>query len=329
MDITVLKEFSLTVLNLTDKKLKMKKVLSLLFILAINTSANAQEQNWFSDIHFCESKDTTVTIAFPNSIVSDSIFTWMYNSNQITYNLDNSITISEPGLYTLELVNTGGVTLTSSFSLIEDAEFYEYFMYLNGEQSSETDTLCLEDGVIISTSQTNETHYWTVDGEIIGEGNLSNNNLTIDSIIDQINFNEEYQYRVSIENTCGIVDAQNEITLLVNECECELNMPNVFSPNGDEFNNTFKPFNDHENKTEEEFEEMCKSTDYKMEIYSQWGRHMASVNSGDKLPSWDGLNKRGNEVAEGVYFYRIVYKMNKHNSPKEKEITGFVHLYRD
>ena len=66
---------------------------------------------------------------------------------------------------------------------------------------------------------------------------LSNNNLTIDSIIDQINLNEEYQYSVSIENTCGIVDAQNEITLLVNECECELNMPNVFSPNGDEFNN--------------------------------------------------------------------------------------------
>ena len=86
----------------------------------MNTSANAQEQNWFSDIHICESKDTTITVAFPNSIVSDSIFTWMYNSNEISYNSDNSITINEPGLYSLEIVNTGGATLTSSFSLIED-----------------------------------------------------------------------------------------------------------------------------------------------------------------------------------------------------------------
>ena len=65
-----------------------------------------------------------------------------------------------------------------------------------------------------------------------------------------------------------------------------------------------------------------------MEVYSQWGRHMTTIISGDEYPSWDGLNKRGNEVPAGVYYYRIVYNVNVYTLPEEKEITGFFHLYR-
>jgi gliding motility-associated-like protein len=303
----------------------MKKVLSLICILLANTFAQAQEQNWFSDFHICETKDTT--IVFPTSVISDSTFTWLFNNDPISYNFDNSITIDSTGVYTLEIINIGEDTLTDNFTVTVDLEQYDFVVSLNTEQSLDSViTMCLEDSPILGTTQSDYTHFWYLDGYLLHDS-LSENTLVVADILDEIEFDQEHFYTAEIENACGIVLAKNEVTLIVNECHCALNMPNVFTPNGDEFNNTFKPYNDHEDQVEAE--NICESTDFSMEVFSQWGRHMATVNSGNEYPSWDGLNKRGNEVAEGVYFYRIVYKVNIYTLPKQKEISGFVHLYRD
>ena len=186
--------------------------------------------------------------------------------------------------------------------------------------------MCLEDSPTLGTTQSDFTHFWYLDGFLLDDS-LSENSLVVEDILEEIEFDQEHYYTAEIENACGIVQAKNEVTLILNECHCALNMPNVFTPNGDEFNNTFKPYNDHEDQVEAE--NICESTDFRMEVFSQWGRHLATVNSGNEYPSWDGLNKRGREVPEGVYFYRIVYKVNIYTLPKEKDITGFVHLYRD
>lgn len=303
----------------------MKKVLSLICILLANTFAQAQEQNWFSDFHICETKDTT--IVFPTSVISDSTFTWLFNNDPISYNFDNSITIDSTGVYTLEIINIGEDTLTDNFTVTVDLEQYDFVVSLNTEQSLDSViTMCLEDSPILGTTQSDYTHFWYLDGYLLHDS-LSENTLVVADILDEIEFDQEHFYTAEIENACGIVLAKNEVTLIVNECHCALNMPNVFTPNGDEFNNTFKPYNDHEDQVEAE--NICESTDFSMEVFSQWGRHMATVNSGNEYPSWDGLNKSGNEVAEGVYFYRILYKVNIYTLPKQKEISGFVHLYRD
>ena len=70
------------------------------------------------------------------------------------------------------------------------------------------------------------------------------------------------------------------------------------------------------------------STNFHMEIFNQWGRHIVSVDSNDELPYWDGKNSNGNEMNSGVYFYRITYQVNIYNQPEEKEITGYFHLYK-
>jgi len=304
----------------------MKKVLSIICILLVNTFA-AQGQNWFSDFHMCETKDTT--IIFPPSVISDS-FTWTFNDEPYTSNQDGSIfidTASTTGEYTLEIINAGTI-YTESFLVTIDMVVNNYTIYLNGELPSYSDTLCLEEVPTLNSNYPDFTHYWYLDDEALDD-TLSESNLVIEDILEELDFNQEYIYTLKLENTCGFEYAKNEVTLVVNECHCALNMPDVFTPNGDEFNNTFKPYNDHENLAAEDIEIMCKSTDFRMEVFSQWGRHMATVNSGNDYPSWDGLNKRGNEVAEGVYFYRIMYKVNIYTFPIEKEITGFVHLYRD
>ena len=301
----------------------MKKVLSLICILLAN-NFTAQGQNWFSDFHICETKDTT--IVFPPSVISDSVFTWMFNDDEISFNSDSSITIDTAGVFTLQIINTGADTLSDEFTVTVDLEEYDYFIFLNGEQSIDSDTLCLEDEPTLNSNYPEFTHYWYFNGEALDD-TLSESSLVIEDILQEIDFNQEYIYTLSLENECGVYSNSSEVKLTVNECYCALNMPNVFTPNGDDFNNTFKPFNDHEDQSEAE--NMCESTDFTMEVYSQWGRHTATINSGNEYPSWDGLNKRGREVPEGVYFYRIVYKVNIYTKPTEKEITGFVHLYRD
>jgi len=305
--------------------MSMKKILTLIYLLTLNTLVFGQTQDWFSDIITCE--DTT--IAFPSNITSDSTFVWFFENNPITNNSDSSITISESGMYSLFVYNTSE-TLNDSFIVIVDVVDPD-FMLTFTDSDINVDSLvnmCLEDNPILTTPNSLEdnTHFWYLDGSPIGADTLSGRTLNIEDIIDEVNFNQEYEYHVEIENACGIYPSKNTVTMVVNECHCALDMPNVFTPNNDEFNNEFKPINNHELETEAE--RICESTDFAMTVFNQWGRHMATIESKDEYPSWDGLNKRGNEVPEGVYFYNIVYQVNVFTLPKEKSITGFVHLYR-
>ena len=100
--------------------------------------------------------------------------------------------------------------------------------------------------------------------------------LLLEEILDQININEVYTYDVDIDFDCGVIPANNTVDLSVVECECGLDMPNVFTPDGNEINDYFKPYNNYEGESVDP-ENICMSTDFHMEIFNQWGRHIVSV----------------------------------------------------
>ena len=58
------------------------------------------------------------------------------------------------------------------------------------------------------------------------------------------------------------------------------------------------------------------------------GKAHFSIDSDDELPYWDGKNKNGKIMNSGVYFYRITYRVNIHNIPDQKEISGYFYLYK-
>ena len=309
----------------------MKKILSLICFITMNGISYGQiEMNWFSDINICESLDTTIN--FPSGNYQNYSFTWFYEGDSLT--TDSHLTNLTTGNYSLELyeIDTTSITadtIIDGFYALVDVEDFEFLLtFINPDINIDSIAdLCIEDNPTLITPHSNRTHFWFLDGMQIGEDEFSENTLVIENIIDQINYNQEHQYQVEIETACGIFPSKNSISLKVNECHCALNMPNIFTPNnGDDINNTFKPINNHE--LEEDAENMCQSTDFNMEIFNQWGRHISSIKSGDEYPSWDGKNKNGNDVAAGIYFYRIVYQVNIFTDAEEREITGFVHLYR-
>lgn len=85
----------------------------------------------------------------------------------------------------------------------------------------------------------------------------------------------------------------------------ELFIPNVFSPNNDGVNDRF-------------LVRYTGDQHFSMQILDRWGAEI--YNTRDKYAGWDGLNEKGENVPEGVYFYIVV--------TGDRSFTGEISLLR-
>ncbi len=94
-------------------------------------------------------------------------------------------------------------------------------------------------------------------------------------------------------------------------------LPNVFTPNNDNWNNTFVP---------------CPEPQYvksiKFDVYNRWGGLIRTIVDDPKI-NWEGLDKDGNEVPAGYYFYKADVEFFRLN-PEESRQTfkGWIWLGR-
>lgn len=102
-------------------------------------------------------------------------------------------------------------------------------------------------------------------------------------------------YTVSVEkNGCTSVERYFEVDLL-ESCGCTLEIPNVFTPNGDGKNDGFRPMDDDE----------CQYTGYTLTVFNRWGKEI--FRTSDFSESWDGTID-GNTADDGVYFWTFTYE---------------------
>jgi gliding motility-associated-like protein len=93
-------------------------------------------------------------------------------------------------------------------------------------------------------------------------------------------------------------------------------LPNVFTPNGDNANDLFVPlayrFIDH--------------IDFK--VFNRWGNLVFETS--DKQINWDGTNLRGQNLSEGIYYYQCsIYELRVDGIIEIKDfLTGYIHLIR-
>jgi gliding motility-associated-like protein len=92
---------------------------------------------------------------------------------------------------------------------------------------------------------------------------------------------------------------------------CNLEVPNIFSPNNDQTNDYFSLVS------------YSGIASLHVTISNRWGNLMAEFDKPDF--KWNGKDQGGNDVPEGVYFYNITAKMG---SGKDFNQQGFVHLIR-
>lgn len=288
----------------------------------LNVTPNDTLDFTFNDSLICEGD--TIIIEFPSGDFSNyDDFTWYFNNDTLEMQSDSSIIITSPGEYSLHL--NGCPYLSDNFYV----NFYEFSLLMSDSELNidSTINICLEEDPVLITPFDDYSHLWYLDGIPLDTDIYNENTLSISEILDVININQIYSYKVEIDFQCDIIASNNSVNLSVVECECGLDMPNIFTPDGNQVNDYFKPFNNYEGEFVDP-ENLCMSTDFHMEIFNQWGKHIISIDSDDELPYWDGKNNNGKIMNSGVYFYRITYRVNIHNIPDQKEITGYFYLYK-
>jgi len=84
----------------------------------------------------------------------------------------------------------------------------------------------------------------------------------------------------------------DSIIIVIDDCECVVQVPNIFTPNGDGFNDEFKIMMNSE-----------KCEVQEIHIFNRWGKSLFSTLNSNEV--WDGNSKSGSPVVEGTYFYLI------------------------
>jgi large repetitive protein len=107
------------------------------------------------------------------------------------------------------------------------------------------------------------------------------------------------------EHTVVVIDNEgckiNDTTFVDASSCCEVYVPNAFSPNGDNVNETWTP--------------RAKGTlsEYNLAIYDRWGNKVFSTNTANE--SWDGTYK-GVEMNMDTYFYLLKYQCTFDNQKR-------------
>ncbi|MEI7670439.1 MAG: gliding motility-associated C-terminal domain-containing protein, partial [Pseudomonadota bacterium] len=181
--------------------------------------------------------------------------------------------------------NTNG-TYTDTFPTIGCDSIITIFLTVN---NSPTVNIIVSDTVVISgdviklnTSTYNANYQWNSIADF-SSYTIQNPSATITA--------SAWIYLI-VENNFGCI-AQDSVYITVKELECserKMYVPNAFSPNGDDKNDTFFPIPQNV-----EFKEM--------QIFNRWGQQVYETT--DIKKSWDGTFK--NQINLGIYVYWIKY----------------------
>lgn len=208
-----------------------------------------------------------------------------------------SIEVTESGEYTATLQN-------QCFTVQDDIQVQ--FVTLPEISLPELKTACTGDSVLLTLAIDTQSVQWVSSSEtLIG-----------DSVYVQYSdvFIANYIYQ-----GCE-ASAQTEIEFLNGVDLSLITMPNIFTPNADQSNNTFRPMNIGNGDTNP-----CNFSLFnaEMQVFNRWGNLMSEGSC-----SWAGVNQNGQDCSEGVYYYIINMESNCPGAVNEKELTGSFTLAR-
>ncbi len=193
--------------------------------------------------------------------------------------------ITSTGLYTVQIVPPGSLCAnTDSFAV--DVEPRSTLLHV--------DSLCIGDIHVLDATNPGSNYVWNT-GETTATINVTTGGIYTCQVFNPL-------------ARCANIDS---FLIAANDCPViPLIIPNVFSPNGNGFNDFFSP------DTVGDYDQ------FKVLIYSRWGELLWE----STIPTfaWPGVNKQGLAVPEGTYYY-IIETTKK---GKVDNRTGFVTLVR-
>lgn len=176
-------------------------------------------------------------------------------------------------------------SVTTNYLVYGDEDTLEFTLYVHQPILDLGDdfTFCTGDVVNIDAFRPNSEYLWQ-------DGSNS----------PYLDVSAEGTIWLELSNDCGTV--RDTLIATEEDCQCYLKMPDAFTPNGDNLNETFKPILD------------CEFSDYSFKIYSRWGELI--FRSTDLNNGWDGKLQNRKQTVD-VYHYSVSFldRLGKpHNS---------------
>ncbi|HLG35901.1 MAG TPA: gliding motility-associated C-terminal domain-containing protein [Bacteroidia bacterium] len=114
-----------------------------------------------------------------------------------------------------------------------------------------------------------------------------------------------------VQTSNGPCSINDTLSVLISNCEIEIELPNVFTPNNDGVNDNFIPI---------KYNGITKAN---LIIYNRWGDILFYTDN--LLIGWNGSYK-DNNCSDGTYFWIVQYTTMSNES---KELKGFLTLIKD
>ncbi|MFT4753114.1 MAG: gliding motility-associated-like protein [Salibacteraceae bacterium] len=198
-----------------------------------------------------------------SSTTLNSVYEWSTGS------ADSTETVGLSGTYWLNVTNVCGT--------IRDEIELAYTTLPLTNLGVDT-VMCMGDRTVLDAYWFNATRYLWLDG----------------SQEPEFLVYEDGDYLVNVTNLCGSIE--DTISIEFRQCECDLFIPNAFTPNGDGLDETFGPVS------------YCELKAYNFYIFDRWGKEV--FNSVNPSIHWDGrLN--GELLHVGMYTYILKYNFKK------------------
>lgn len=119
------------------------------------------------------------------------------------------------------------------------------------------------------------------------------------------------EYFVNVTNKCGSDSAR--INLKFETCKCPVYVPTVFTPDGNNRNESLVISSE------------CEIIDYELRVYNRWGEEIFKSNKISE--NWNGKYLDA-DVPEGVYIFLLSGKVMSNGNLKRISEKGAVHLLR-
>ena len=151
----------------------------------------------------------------------------------------------------------------------------------------------------------------------VGEVSTSWNTGSGDAVIE---VSETGDFVLTLEYLgCEVTDVTT-VTFIDSYPIESLIMPNIFTPNQDQYNTKFRPFDPNNPNLE-----ICgiAAIEVNLDMFNRWGNLLLENGC-----AWDGTNQEGKDAIEGTYYF-IVEVINTCGSEREmREFSGYVEVVR-
>lgn len=215
-----------------------------------------------------------------NAAFLDATYRWNTGST------DSTITVQQPGLYAVEAIMEKCV-LRDTVRILG----------MEGTSAFPTDTAICRGEPLLLTAP------------VIGEYKWSDGSAS-----KEIKVIVSGNYTLTVANACGQFTYAVDVD--VKDCGCNIYVPNIFSPNGDGWNDAL---------------EVSTGCDYplrmlRFSVYDRWGNNIYTAMEGTSV-RWDGSYK-GQIMPNGVYVWILEYEIVRNGTAERFVRSGDISILK-